>query len=139
MTYLLDTNVISELRKRERCNPQVRAWFEAQSDEALFTSALVIGEIRKVIENIRRRNPEAAAALDRWLHRVTTRFSERILPIDQKIAENWGRLAAGRTIPVVDGLLAATARHHDLTLVTRNVGDIAHLEVRWLNPFEPAG
>lgn len=135
LTYLLDTNVVSELRKKERCDGAVRRWFDAQRAETLFISVLVVGEIREGIETIRRRDPAAAGALDQWLAGLTSGFRERILPIGLEVAEIWGRMCADRPLPVIDGLLAATARHYRLTLVTRNVEDIAHLDVLWLNPF----
>jgi predicted nucleic acid-binding protein len=135
LSYLLDTNVVSELRKKQRCDPGLRRWFEAQVAETLFISVLVLGEIRKGIETIRRRDPAAANALDQWLAALTAGYRDRILPVGLEVAETWGRLGAQRPLPVIDGLMAATARHHGLTFVTRNTQDIAHLDVPWLNPF----
>ena len=135
MTYLLDTNVLSELRKGRRCHPNVAAWFTEVADAHLFLSVLVIGEIRRGVEVIRRRDTAGATALDQWLTRLVRDHGERILPVDRAVAEQWGRLAATRTGSVVDSLLAATARVHGLTLVTRNVRDVQWTGVSCVNPF----
>ena len=135
MSYLLDTNVISELRKGERADVNVTAWFAGVTEEEIFFSVLTIGEIRRGIESVRRRDPESAAALDRWLASLSEAHSDRILQIDRAIAEEWGRMNVPDPLPVVDGLLAATARVLGLTLVTRNVADIAGAEVELLDPF----
>ena len=136
MTYLIDTNVISELRKRDRADPNVAAWYETVSGEELYLSVLVVGEIRQGIERARVRDPDKAAALDRWLTLVVESFGQRILPITTAIAEEWGRLIRVRPLPVVDSLLAATASVHGLTLVTRNLGDIDDTGVACLDPFQ---
>ena len=135
MSYLLDTNVISELRKGERADSNITAWFAGIADEEVFLSVLTIGEIRRGIERVRRRDPDSAAALDRWLALLSEAHGDRILPIDRAISEEWGRMNVPDPLPVVDGLLAATARVLDLTLVTRNVADIASTEVELLDPF----
>jgi hypothetical protein len=96
---------------------------------------LVTGEIRRGIEAIRKRDPRAAATLERWLENVMEAHSERVLPVDAATADEWGRLDARRSLPVVDGLLAATARVRDLTLVTRNVKDVVRTGVDVLDPF----
>ena len=136
LNYLLDTNVISELRKQERCHTQVRQWFSQVSSKQLFTSVLVIGELRKGIELIQRRDAIAASHMTIWLAQVTKNFDGRMLTVDRFIAEEWGKMSSLRPLPVIDGLLAATAKVQKLTLVTRNIKDIQHLEVEWLNPFE---
>ena len=138
MTYLLDTNVVSELRKGRRCDPSVAAWFSGIADADLCLSVLVIGEIRKGIEAARRRDAAKAAVLDHWLARLIRDHGERILPVDLQVAEEWGRLTAARTMSLVDALLAATARVHGLTLVTRNVRDVQWTGVSCVNPFTPA-
>ena len=135
MTYLLDTNVLSELPKGPRCNAHVATWFSGVADEALCPSVLVVGEIRGGIEAVRRRDPRRAGTLERWLVRLARDPADRILPIDRAVAEEWGRLGAVRTVSVVDLLLAATARVHGLTLVTRNVRDVEWTGVPCLNPF----
>ncbi|MGA2409670.1 MAG: type II toxin-antitoxin system VapC family toxin [Candidatus Binataceae bacterium] len=135
--YLIDTNIISEIRKGRRCDPQVAAWYRAARDDELFLSILVVGEIRQGIERLRPRNAPQAAALENWLGEILGSFGERILPVNERVAQIWGRLNAGHVLPAVDSLLAATAEAHGLTLVTRNVKDIERSGVRCLNPFEP--
>lgn len=135
MSYLLDTNVISELRKGERADANVTAWFEGIADEEIFLSVLTIGEIRRGIESVRRRDPDSAAALDRWLVLLSEVLGDRILPIDRAIADEWGRMNVPDPLPVVDGLLAATARVLGLSLVTRNIADVKGIGVDLLDPF----
>jgi toxin FitB len=101
-------------------------------------SVLVIGELRRGVEAVRRRDPRQAVALERWLGRLLREHAERILLIDRRVAEEWGRLTAVRSASLVDTLLAATARVHGLTLVTRNVADVARTGVSHFNPFERA-
>jgi toxin FitB len=134
--FLLDTNVLSELRKGYRGEPRVRQWAAGVEPE-LATSVVVLGELKRGAERVRPRDPRFAAELERWLTRVILVMDGRILPIDQSIALDWGRVTARRTVPPIDGLLAATARVHGLTLVTRNVRDFADLGVSYLNPFDP--
>jgi predicted nucleic acid-binding protein len=133
--YLVDTNVISEIRKGTRCNPGVSVWYATVVDEDLCLSVLVLGEIRKGVELLRSRDPQQAQVLEAWLDTVAEAFGERALPIEAAVAEEWGRLNAVRPIPVIDGLLAATAKVHSLTLVTRNEADVAGLGAAVLNPF----
>jgi toxin FitB len=135
LSYLLDTNVISELRKGERANPSVASWFSGVADEEIFLSVLTIGEIRRGIENVRRRDPDSATALDGWLARLNEIHRERIVPVDRPIAEEWGRMNVPDPLPVVDGLLAATARILGLTLVTRNTADVEGTGIELLDPF----
>ncbi len=135
MSYLLDTNVISELRKGERADPGVSSWFGVLADSEIFLSVVTIGEIRRGIESVRRRDPDSAVALDSWLARLGEAHRNRILPIDRAIAEEWGRMSVPDPLPVVDGLLAATARIAGLTLVTRNVADVEGTGVELHNPF----
>jgi predicted nucleic acid-binding protein len=137
VTLLLDTNVLSELRKGERCDPLVRRWAFTTTRSELHTSVIVLGELKGGIERVRPKDPRFAAELERWLSRVIARMGDRILPVDQAIALTWGQIAAARTMPPIDGLLAATALVHGFTLVTRNVRDIAELGVSYLNPFDP--
>lgn len=137
MSYLIDTNVISELRKGARADLRVVDWFAGLAEDDLYLSVLTVGEIRKGIERIRLRDRRAAASLERWLHEVIDAHRDRILPIDQTVAEEWGRLNVPDPLPVVDGLLAATAAVHGLVLATRNVKDLLRTGVSLLNPFEP--
>lgn len=136
MSLLLDTNVLSELRKGARANPHLRTWFDGVAVDEIYLSVLVVGELRRGVEGVRRRDTKQAAALERWLTRVTTDHEERILPVDEPVADQWGRLTAERPGSVIDTLMAATALVHDCVLVTRNVKDVAWTGVSYLNPFE---
>jgi toxin FitB len=135
LTYLLDTNVISELRKADRADKSVAAWFADLADEEIFLSVLTIGEIRRGIDSVRRRDPDSAATLDRWLALLSEAHGDRILPVDRAITEEWGRMSVPDPLPVVDGLLAATAKVLGLTLVTRNVADVKGTGAALLDPF----
>lgn len=135
MSYLLDTNVISELRKGERADGNVRAWFSGLGDEEIYLSVLTIGEIRRGVEGVRRRDPDSATALDSWLARLAEAYRDRILPVDRAIADEWGRMNVPDPLPVVDGLLAATAKVAGLTFATRNVADVEDVGVELVNPF----
>ena len=134
--YLLDTNIISEIRKGPRCHPNVAAWYSNLEEESLYLSVLVLGEIRKGIEGLRDRDAGKANELDLWLEQLQTSFQSQILPVDITISQEWGRLSSLHTVPVIDGLLAATATAHRLVLVTRNTRDFADLGIQLLNPFE---
>ena len=134
--YLLDTNVVSDLRRPASRNVGLRAWFDAQSPEGLYLSVVTLGEIRQGIEQVRQRDRSQADRLSRWLDDLGRFYADRLLPIDHAVADEWGRLRAIRSVPVVDGLIAATARVHGLTLVTRNEKDVAGLGVKTLNPAD---
>ena len=138
MSLLLDTNVLSEIRKGARCHPAVRAWFQDVTDQEIHLSVLVIGEIRRGIEAIRARDARAAQGLERWLLRLLSDFGERILPVDRRVAEEWGRMNAVQPRSAVDSLLAATAKVHGLTLVTRNVRHVKGLGASFFDPFHDA-
>jgi predicted nucleic acid-binding protein len=135
VSFLIDTNVISEIRKGGRCDPGVAAWWADVAEDDLWLSALVLGEIRKGVELARRRDPQKAEALEAWLGEVVAGFADRVLPVDAAVAEEWGRMNAIRPVPVIDALLAATAKANGLTLVTRNEADVAGIGVEVLNPF----
>jgi predicted nucleic acid-binding protein len=134
VSWLIDTNVLSELRKGVRAHAGVRAWFAGAQEGELFTSVLVLGEIRRGIESIRRRDAASALALEQWLDRLAIDFADRVLPVDARVADRWGSLNLPDPIPTVDGLLAATALVHELVLVTRNVRDVERSGVRLLDP-----
>jgi len=138
MAFLLDTNVVSELRKRTP-RRHVLAWYQRNVAAHAYVSVLVLGEIRQGIERVRHRDAAQAEALERWLEGLVAGYRERILPVTADVAREWGRLAAlPQPPPAVDGLMVATARVHRLVLVTRNVGDVAGTGVPVVNPFEPA-
>jgi toxin FitB len=134
--YLLDTNVLSELRKGNRANPRVLSWFNAVDENELFISVLALGEIRAGIERVRAYDTTQAKALERWLDRLATTYADRILPISATIADRWGRLSANDRPPVVDGLMAATALENNLVLATRNTNDVARTGVGTIDPFQ---
>ena len=136
--YLPDTNVISELCKGDRCDANVSVWYAGVADDEIHLSALVLGEIRRGVELIRDRGPQQTSVLESWLREITGRYAHRILPVDQRVADAWGRSYYIRNAPVIDGLLAATARVHNLTLVTRNIQHVQGLGATLLNPFESA-
>lgn len=134
MSFLLDTNVVSDLRRPRRARAGLAAWFDAQPPEALFLSVVTIGEIRQGIEQLQRRDARQAQILNGWLLDMTRLYSDRVLPIDADVADEWGRLRAIRSLPVIDAFLAATARVHGLTIVTRNEPDFAGVGVTTVNP-----
>jgi len=136
VAFLLDTNVVSELRK-PRPHPGVADWHARHVGAEAYISTLVAGEIRQGIERIRARDPQRAEALERWLTGLLSAYRTRILPVTAEIAQEWGRMNAAVRPPVIDGLMAATAKVHRLTLVTRNVADVARTGVRVVNLFEP--
>jgi toxin FitB len=132
---LLDTNVVSELRKRQRADQGVMEWIHQQPDDELFLSVATFGEIRMGIERLRSRDPQQAAGLEAWAEAMESRFQSRMFDVTLKIFKLWGLLQAIRPISPIDCLLAATALHHDLTLVTRNLEDFKGLGLRVFNPF----
>lgn len=136
MNYLIDTNIISEVRKRDRCDPRVASWYASIDDRAIYLSVLVLGEIRRGIERVMPRDPAQARSLENWLDQLTKSFAERIVPVDRPVADAWGRMNAVRPLPIIDALLAATAKVNGMTLVTRDSSDVAGLGVPVLNPFE---
>jgi toxin FitB len=135
VTYLLDTNVISETRKREP-SAGVTGWIAAVPADQLHVSVLTIGEIEQGISRIRGRgDAEQATGLEEWLRQVEAGFGDRVLPVTLPVASAWGRQQHAQPLPVIDGLLAATAKVNGLTLVTRNVKDFERSGVQVLNPF----
>jgi predicted nucleic acid-binding protein len=133
--FLLDTNVISEIRKRDRAHPNVTRWVARTPAVDIGTSVVVLAEIRRGIELKRRGDRKQAEALDRWFAQMRTRLADRVVPVDEPIAETWAILGVPDPLPLIDGLLAATAKVRGLTLVTRNVADIARTGVKVFDPF----
>jgi predicted nucleic acid-binding protein len=137
--YLVDTNVISEIRKRDRADKGVVAFFrKASRDDAdLYLSVVTIGEIRRGVELIRHRGDKPQATrLENWLDDVLLEFGPHVLAVDEEIGQLWGRLRVPHPEHALDKLIAATALIHDLTVVTRNVDDFAGTGNRVLNPFD---
>jgi predicted nucleic acid-binding protein len=133
--YLLDTNVLSETRKRQPAEG-VTEWIAATPPERLHVSVLTLGEIEQGIARIHGRgDQQQAAALERWLREVELGFADRILPVTLPVASAWGRQQFKQPLPVIDALIAATARVNGMTVVTRNVTDFQHSGIQVLNPF----
>lgn len=137
MSFLLDTNVVSEVRRRSG-DPRVSAWISSVPSWELFLSTLVLGEIRRGVESLRRRDAAQAGVFERWLGDLRQQFADHVIPIDAEIAEEWGRINSVRSVPVEDGLMAATAKVRGMVFVTRNVADVERTGVRLLNPWTPA-
>ena len=136
MRFLLDTNVVAELRKGSRADARVSSWFASLDADSILLSVLTVGEIRRGIESVRRRDRRATGALERWLRGLVAEHGDRIVAIDLAVAEEWGRLNVPDPLPVIDGLLAATARVHGLTLATRNVKDVVRTGAQLVDPFK---
>jgi toxin FitB len=132
--YLLDTNVISELR-RTRPHGAVLAWIDRVADSDLQLSAVTIGEIQAGIEITREQDPAKAAEIEAWLDKVAAAYN--VLPVDARVFRHWAKLMHRRADSLTeDAMIAATAQIHDLVVVTRNVKDFIGFEVQTLNPFE---
>jgi predicted nucleic acid-binding protein len=135
VTYLLDTNVLSETRKRQPA-AGVAEWIAATPPDRLHVSVLTMGEIEQGIARVRRRGDRhQASALERWLRDVETAFEDRVLPVTLRVAAVWGRQQYAQPLPVIDALIAATARVHGMAVVTRNVKDFKRAGVDVLSPF----
>ena len=135
--YLLDTNVISETRKSHG-DSGVIAFLSATDAAGLFLSVLTLGELRKGVAAKRRTDPVAADQLGAWVDGIEMTFTDRVLPVDAATARRWGELSAGRNLPVIDTLIAATAIGHGLTLVTRNTSDVEATGVPLVDPWQMA-
>ncbi|MFF1820043.1 type II toxin-antitoxin system VapC family toxin [Kribbella sp. NPDC058245] len=132
--FLLDTNVVSELR-RPRPDPGVIDWIDAVRSSDLRLSVLTVGEISQGIERLALRDAPQAQAIAQWRDRLINGYGDRIVPVSREVAETWGRLNAVRPLPVIDSLLAATAIVHDWTLVTRDSAAHTGTGVKLLDPF----
>lgn len=135
MAFLLDTNVLSELRKGSKCDPKVRKWARANVSARHCISVLSLGEVRRGIDLLRQKDPRQCPAFGRWLTALRTDYADDLLPITEEIAERWGQMMAAQPQPVIDSLIAATALEHHLTVVTRNIGDFERTGVPLVNPF----
>jgi toxin FitB len=133
MAFLIDTSVLSELRKPS-CDPAVIEWMSSIEPDEVHISVLTIGEIRMGIETRRRTAPKLVYPIERWLTELERNYADRILPISVEVADRWGRMAAGPTLPIAAGLIAATALEHKLVVVTDNP-EAFNGSVATLNPF----
>jgi predicted nucleic acid-binding protein len=132
--YLLDTNVLSEAR-RPRGDERVKRWISSTPGAELYLSVLVVGEIRRGIERLKQRDPDRAEIYEAWLGTVLHDYADRVLPVEAETVDEWGRMSVPDPVPVVDGLMAATAKVRGMTFVTRNTADVECTGVRVLNPF----
>ena len=137
MRYLLDTNVLSEVR-RPRGDAGVERWISSVPAEDLYLSVLTLGEIRRGIGLLSRRDQTQADVYEAWLITVLRDYADRVLPVNAAAAEEWGRMNVPDPISIVDGLMAATAKVRNMTFVTRNTADVARTGVRLLNLFDPS-
>ena len=135
MSFLVDTNVLSELRKRSRANPAVRSWAETTGWNSFHTSCIAIAEMKRGAALTRRNDQTQATALDAWIAEITQKLGDRILPVDLAVAGLWSELMVPGPRPPFDALIAATALAHGLTLVTRNIRDFAPMGVPLLDPW----
>lgn len=135
MAFLLDTNILSELRKGVKANDKVRQWAATTRGQRHFVSVISLGEIRRGIERLRPKDPLQAAILERWLDTIRRDFGRNVLSFTDDMADCWGRLTARSPLAITDSLIAATALTHGLTVVTRNVADFIPCGVPVLNPF----
>ena len=135
MNVLVDTNVVSELKRGRHANPRVLSWFSTVPKEHVFTSVIVLGEVRRGIELVARRDKPQAAALDRWYASVRERLASRILAVDEPVMMVWSKISAPDMLPAYDGLIAATALVHSMTVVTRNELDYRRAGVDVINPW----
>lgn len=134
--FLLDTNVLSELRRREP-DPGLLRWWGTVDDDALFISVLVVGEVEQGVLRLRHRGDHGQAdRLAEWLERLVHSYADRIVPVDGGVVRRWAAMNVPDRLPVIDGLMAATAAHHGWTFVTRNTKDVSDRGIPLLNPFE---
>jgi len=134
LKFLLDTNVVSETR-RKKPDTGVLAWLSSVPQEDLFVSAMTVGEFSKGVAKLRRTDASTADQLEHWLVGIEILFADRVIAIDAEIAREWGEISSGRSLPVIDSLLAATARVGNMVMVTRNIRDFASLHVTTINPW----
>jgi hypothetical protein len=135
VNVLVDTNVVSELKRGRHANPRVLAWFSTVPKECVFTSVIVLGEVRRGIELVARRDKPQAEALERWYASVRARLENRVLVVDEPIMMVWSKISAPNMLPAYDGLIAATALVHGMTVVTRNALDYRRAGVDVINPW----
>ena len=136
MNVLVDTNVISELKRGRNAAPRVVAWFAALSPQNVFTSVIVLGEIRRGIELVAIRDKPQAEALEHWYASVREQLGDRVLAVDEPIMTLWARISVPNMLPAYDGLIGATALAHGLTIATRNAEDFRRTGAKVINPWQ---
>lgn len=137
MSFLLDTDVLSEFRKGDRADRAAVAWLRRRRSDDLYVSVLSLGELRRGVERVRRRgDTKGVRSLEGWLATVVDGYTGRIVNVDRSIADRWGRLGVPDPVPDIDGLIAATAIERNLTVATRNVRQFARTGARYTNPFD---
>jgi len=133
--FLVDTNVVSELKRGRNAAPAVAAWFGAVPAEQIFTSVVVLGELRRGIELLARRDKPQAEKLERWYASMRQQLGTRVLPVDEPVMMMWSRISVPDPLPSYDGLIAATALVHDMTVATRNTADFRRVGVTAVDPW----
>ena len=136
MAFLLDTNILSELRNPIKTDSNVLQWAKDHAMDQHFISVLSIGEIRKGIEILRRKSPDQCPAFEKWLDSIRVNYRDNIIPLSDNIMDDWGRMMAQKTLPALDSLIAATSLSLNLTLVTRNEKDFQGVGLTVVNPFD---
>ncbi|MFA1689072.1 type II toxin-antitoxin system VapC family toxin [Candidatus Rickettsia barbariae] len=134
MKYLLDTNIVSEIQKK-KSNSQVAAWFSIIHFSQLYLSCITIGEIRKGISKLARKDKIASLKLEKWLERIIIDYNERILNIDKEICEEWGELMSIDSTNAIDALIAVQAKQSNMILVTRNIKHYNMFNIKIFDPF----
>jgi predicted nucleic acid-binding protein len=135
VSFLVDTNVVSELKRGRNAAVAVAAWFASVPAEQIFTSVVVLGEIRRGIERIARRDKPQADMLERWYAAMRHRLGSRVLPVDEPVMMMWSRISVPDPLPAYDGLIAATALVHNMTVATRNTADFRRVGVIAIDPW----
>ena len=138
MKYLVDTSIVAEVRKGARADKGVAKWWASVRDDRIYLSVLALADIRRSIERMRPRDAERASALEWWLFKLLAASDDRVLPIDRRAAEAWGRVSAVRSVGMREGLVFATARAHRMVLVSRTANSFAGLGIEVFDPFSDA-
>lgn len=138
MNVLVDTNVVSELKRGRNANPRVAEWFSKLPTELVFTSVIVLGEVRRGIELIARRDKPQAEGLERWYASIRERLANRVLAVDEPIVTLWSRISVPNPLPAFDGLIAATALVHGMTVATRDARSYRRVGVDVFDPWVDA-
>jgi toxin FitB len=135
MNMLVDTNVVWELKRGRHARPRVVAWFSNIPGERVFTSVIVLGEVRRGIELVARRDKRQAELLERWYASIREHLSNRVLAVDEPVMMIWSKISVPHMLPAYDGLIAATALAHGMTVVTRNALDYQRAAVDVIDPW----